>query len=39
MVHIRFIKEKNNDLIEFKFDSLTFDEKKLFLKHLDFEIN
>ena len=30
------LKEKNNDLIEFKFDSLTFDEKRLFLKHLDF---
>ena len=31
------LKEKGSDLIEFKFDSLTFDEKRLFLKHLDFK--
>ncbi|MAR62532.1 MAG: hypothetical protein CMC45_01490 [Flavobacteriaceae bacterium] len=31
------LKENSSDLIEFKFDSLTFDEKRLFLKHLDFK--
>ena len=31
------LQEEEKDLIEFKFDSLTFNEKKMFLKHLDFE--
>ena len=31
------LKEEEKDLIEFKFDSLSFNEKKMFLKHLDFE--
>ncbi len=31
------LKENQKDIIEFKFDSLTFNEKRLFLKHLDFE--
>ena len=31
------LKENSSDLIEFIFDSLTFDEKRLFLKHLDFK--